>query len=82
MESFETWVLCRVAQMVVGRDVPGSLPMELENKVEFSRAMSYTPTGQADGRVECFEANPATIGCCGRHRMIMESEPTRECQES
>lgn len=82
MEGFETWVLRRVAQMVEGRDVPGALPMELESEIESYCAMSSTPTRQADGRGERFEANPATMGYRGRHRAIMETEPTRECQES
>ncbi len=56
--------------------------MVLESEIESSRAMSYTPTGQADGRGERLEADPATVGYRGRHRAIMESEPTRESQES
>jgi len=82
MQSFETWVLRRVVQMVAGRDVPGGFPMELESEIESSRAISYTPTGQADGRTECFDVNPATIGYRGRRRAIRDSEQTRECQES
>ena len=81
-EGVEIRVLSRVAQTVEGKEAATALPVELESTVQPSRAGSCGPLGHAGGRGESFEANPAVIGCSGRHRAMRDFQQTGTGQES